>query len=396
MDKDKDINITIHRGTHQIGGCVTEICTDEARIIIDMGSELPGNESSTIPIEIDGVTSGKPKCDAIFFTHYHGDHIGMFDNVLSTVPLFMGEAAKEIFLALQTRLKSPNIDRIKNIQTFKIAKPIFINDIKVTPFSVDHSAYDSYMFLIECGCKRILHTGDFRKHGFRGKALIPMMEKHIGKVDVLISEGTMLSRKSENIITEHELSMKARDYIKNNKYVFVLCSSTNIDRIAAVYSATPRGKYFICDAYQREVLDVVQNFGSKHSKLYSFEKALVYGANLQEKMEDRGFCMLVRATDKFKKIIEDFDSNQSIILYSLWKGYLNDNSSNISSFLEGKEYEYLHTSGHATTDTIAEVIEAVSPKIGVIPIHSMAPKLISTLGGMCNTILLEDGETFSF
>ncbi len=35
------MQIRIYRGTHQIGGCVTEIKTNNAKIIIDMGEELP-------------------------------------------------------------------------------------------------------------------------------------------------------------------------------------------------------------------------------------------------------------------------------------------------------------------------------------------------------------------
>ena len=35
------MNIIVHRGTKQIGGVVTEICTENTRIFIDMGSELP-------------------------------------------------------------------------------------------------------------------------------------------------------------------------------------------------------------------------------------------------------------------------------------------------------------------------------------------------------------------
>ena len=35
------MNIIVHRGTKQIGGMVTEICTESTRIFIDMGSELP-------------------------------------------------------------------------------------------------------------------------------------------------------------------------------------------------------------------------------------------------------------------------------------------------------------------------------------------------------------------
>ena len=34
---------------------------------------------------------------------------------------------------------------------------------------VDHSALDSYMFLIETGGKKILFTGDFREHGIIGE-----------------------------------------------------------------------------------------------------------------------------------------------------------------------------------------------------------------------------------
>ena len=36
--------------------------------------------------------------------------------------------------------------------------PIKIKDITITPYIVDHSAYNSFMFLIEADGKRILHT----------------------------------------------------------------------------------------------------------------------------------------------------------------------------------------------------------------------------------------------
>lgn len=38
------MQIKVHRGTHQIGGCITEIKTEQTRLIIDMGSELPSAE----------------------------------------------------------------------------------------------------------------------------------------------------------------------------------------------------------------------------------------------------------------------------------------------------------------------------------------------------------------
>jgi ribonuclease J len=43
-----------------------------------------------------------------------------------------------------------------------------IGPFRVTPFLVDHSAYDAYGLLIESGGKRLFYSGDFRAHGRKG------------------------------------------------------------------------------------------------------------------------------------------------------------------------------------------------------------------------------------
>lgn len=88
------MTIIVHRGTHQIGGCATEIKTNTTRIIIDFGAELDADNAR--PLDISGVTSGTPMCDAVLFSHYHGDHIGLMETISSSVPLYMGEDAKQI------------------------------------------------------------------------------------------------------------------------------------------------------------------------------------------------------------------------------------------------------------------------------------------------------------
>ena len=40
------MNITIHRGANQIGGCITEISSDNCKLLIDFGSNLPGNQKA--------------------------------------------------------------------------------------------------------------------------------------------------------------------------------------------------------------------------------------------------------------------------------------------------------------------------------------------------------------
>lgn len=395
------MNIVIHRGTHQIGGCITEISTDKTRIFIDMGSELPdeNGDQQEETLLVDGVTQGNRACDAVFFTHYHGDHIGGLSEILDGVPLYMGEAGKAIYLILQNRLRNGNPKQVERINTFIAGEKIVINDIAITPYWVDHSAYDAYMFLIEADGKRILHTGDFRNHGFRGKGLLPMMKHYVGQVDVLITEGTQLSRNPFGTMTEQALQLKAKKLLKDYKYVFVSCSSTNIDRIAAFYAATPRGRYFLCDYYQLDVIKMARKYAGVHSSLYQFEKAMTLGNNLKSSMEKRGFCMLVRSGNQFKNTMAYYKENhpdETLIIYSMWEGYLKQKNNPLGAMLEGfKNIEYLHTSGHATRQAIIDVCNTTAPRIGIIPIHSEKPEILDGLALVFPIIHLNDGEKYA-
>lgn len=389
------MKIIIHRGTQQIGGCITEIKTENARIFIDMGEELPG-ASSCSDFQIDGVTAGRSNCDAIFITHYHGDHVGLYREVLPDIPIYMGEVAKELFLTLSMWIKDNGVGKIRSFKTFKAIDRIVIKDIVVTPLLVDHSAFDAYMFMIESGGKRILHTGDFRLHGFRGKAVIPTLKKYVGTVDVLITEGTSLSRDDRTFMEERELKMMAKRILADNKYTFVLCSSMNIDRIAAFYHATPKGKYFVCDDYQKNILDIVTSHAKDKTSLYDFRKITVYGSNLEDRFRKRGFCMLVRSNDYFAQIIQKYPDAE--FLYSMWEGYRSGKNQNdgIVRFIADYNFKSFHTSGHASKDAIESVCEVVSPRIGIIPIHSEAPRNLEDLNINYTIQYLQDKEEFYF
>ena len=202
------MKIIVHRGK-QIGGCITEVQSNKGtKIIIDIGENLPSMDGiEKEKIEIDGLNKGTAKYDAVFVTHYHGDHIGLYNEILPNIPIYIGEISKEIYKILQNRLLKAKIvtfeelSKTHKFKTFKIPERIQIKDITITPIGVDHSAFDAHMFLIECDGKKILHTGDFRTHGQRGKSVVPAIEKYVGKVDCLICEGTTLSREKEKIIT---------------------------------------------------------------------------------------------------------------------------------------------------------------------------------------------------
>ena len=397
------MKLIIHRGTNQIGGCLTEIQSNSGiKILIDIGANLPdanGNEKTEI--ELEGLTKGTSSYDAIFITHYHGDHIGLYNKVNFDIPVYIGKISKGIYTILQKRLNKVDIvskedlKRIESFNTFSIKDTIKINDIVVTPILADHSAFDSYMFLIETDNKKILHTGDFRFHGQRGQKLLDAIKKYVGHVDCLICEGTTLTRNENEILTERQLQFKAQDIFKKNKYNFILCSSTNIDRIAAFHKASLNAqKMFICDKYQSEILGYVSK--NSRSNLYKFNegkesKIYCYGDNMIDKMNEYGFVMLVRATDRFKNIMTNFKDYHFI--YSQWLGYLkgeNKDYKRIQDFTPNN-FEYLHTSGHATPEAIKQIIDITTPKV-VIPIHTEGKERILELTN--KAIILEDNEKF--
>ena len=388
------MTVIVHRGTNQIGGCITEIRTESARIFVDMGADLPDWQWNTkTELGIEGVTVGMADCDAVFITHYHSDHVGRYGEVLADIPIYMGEAAREIFFAVDERLGGGGGPRILEFKTFRPLDKIVIKDITVTPILTDHSAFDSYMFLIESGGKKILHTGDFRLHGLRGKSVFPALREHVGEVDLLITEGTMLSRDNKVRMSESDMQFFVKKIISHYKYIFILCASTNIDRMAAVYNAVPPGKYFVCDEYQKGILDIVTRYSSEVSPAYNFKKVHTYGSNLDEKLRERGFCMLVRCGEYFSKIMRKFPD--AVFLYSMWEGYwLGKNPSEaVARLTEEFPFQPFHTGGHATKAELEAVCGVVNPRVGVVPIHSEAP---GALVADCPVILLENGEEFSF
>lgn len=388
------MQIIIHRGTHQIGGCATEISNGSTRILIDFGTELPdadGNVSSDI-LKIDGLNCGKADFDGVFLTHYHSDHIGLISSIPESIPIFMGSTAVEILTAFSHRTQDKYKSISDRIQPLCALNPIVVGNMRVTPIPADHSAYDAFMYLVETEGRRILHTGDFRLHGFRGKATSKLICRYASDIDVLIVEGTQLSRNSHNT-TELELHKEISNEILSHKYVFALCASTNIDRLASFYNATPYGRYFVCDKYQKEILDLVAV--KSQSQWYQFNKTLTYGKNLE--LEKRGFVMPVRVNNKFKRIMSQYQ--ESILIYSMWEGYLDGRSPVLSEFIspfkKSGNIRYLHSSGHATATDTQAFCNLVNPKIGAIPIHTEDGNNFEKLKLNCPMLYLNDGEVFS-
>ena len=400
------MKILIHRGANQIGGCITEIQSAAGtRILVDLGHNLPGesekedkfDDPANLSALIDGISG-------IIYTHNHGDHLGFFHQIPEAIPQYIGQMSRDVVLnildeslnkadrsnrkSLIEEIKN-KASRLKAFRTYISGQEFAVGDIKITPYFVSHSAADSHLLLIECDGKRVVHTGDFREHGFLGKGLEKILRKYLTDVDVLITEGTMLSRGDEHIKSEREIQSMMEDLMTQYKNVFVLCSSTNFDRLAGLHKANARfkGRPFVCDVYQNRQFKTLTSYSGKHSDLYAIEDAVEMSlrkANLHKKMIDKGFTMVVRDNPTFRKWIGYLklmlNPAETVIVYSQYKGYLNDQPK-LQEFVKMFEcnVEYIHTSGHATRKTLAKICTIVNPKSATVPIHKASDGDLRTL-----------------
>jgi len=426
------MKITVHRGTNQIGGCVTEIESNGYKVFIDFGEQLPGTKNDNNQLsQIEGLTCGDVSKSALFITHYHGDHIGKICDTVVDLPIYLGKTALEICKCLEKRLSyipipeeaekhKKLLKRLKTVNTLKPLQRIKVGKIVVTPLFIDHSAFDAYMFIVEADNKRVLNTGDFRGHGFKSKVLVPMLQKYAINIDYIISEGSNIERSDAVLQTEWELQKDFEKSFTENKYNFVIVSSTNIDRIFALYHTAKKAKRcFVCDAYQTKVLRIVSESHKEKTGFYriNYDKKtnpaqrfftlnriamnpFLFPGNLKPHLDKYGFCMLVRPNDSFKPLLEEYSKlNETKIYYSMYKGYLDESNTAynplFASFIKPFEYEYRHTSGHADIQTLGTLFDTIKPKCGIIPIHTEAPEIFRELFADYNIILLQDGQVFN-
>ena len=395
------MKITIHRGLNQIGGCITEIQSlSGTKILIDFGHNLPnGNDVAEdvyeCPENIDELLKG---CSAVFYTHYHGDHLGFAAEVHKRgVPQYMGPLAIRMMLHLNRHMTfaeslkaraEENLEALNEFRCFSILDKVHIGDISITPFCVSHSAPDSYMFLIECDGRKVLHTGDFRDHGYLGKGLYPMLEKYIipAGIDVLITEGTNVGQISKSVIPEEEIRQQLQEIIQKYKNVFILGSSADMDRLWSIHEAHRMvftGRPLVCDGYQKDMIEIFADKFRNSERYYRFYLKDIYdfrpdNRKLLDWIRDKGVTMLIRNSGKFQDILNqllpDCNPEETCLVYSMFRGYINPEHKAYNPVIHNfvnqfPNFEYCHTSGHASKECIEKVCTLVNPKIAVIPIH---------------------------
>ena len=272
------MTITIHRGTHEIGGSCVEIRTPQAKILLDLGLPLDFDSRSQEQQEQirREALEWAQEADAIFISHYHADHHGLLPDTHRDVAIYATAGTAAMMHVTEVIHGRGDADYLHHINVLskeaddRKFEPIIVDDIRITPYTVDHAAYDACAFLIEAEGRRILYSGDIRRHGVKGFLYHNLPRK----VDCLLLEGTNLATEKE-CMSEAEICERFKEQFRTDadKLHYIWCSGQNIDRIVQIYKAAlVCSRKLIVDTYVAYVLEAVHRFKSSiPSPLSPFE-----------------------------------------------------------------------------------------------------------------------------
>jgi len=414
------LKIVIHRGAHEVGGSCVELNFKDSTILLDIGLPLGYNFDDDIDSSLpqplfQDLRQGAKKVDAVILSHAHLDHYGLAGMLPQGIPVYCGEASVEL-MALSKEVSPKGIPMFKS-EAFQDQKTFQVGDFLVTPYLMDHSAFDAYGFLISSGGKSIFYTGDFRGHG-RKSRLFKLLVKDPPKVDVLLMEGTLFGERSEERgVSEDELEKRFVKVIgETNGIVLVTTGSQNIDRLVTIFKAAKQtNRMLIIDFYTAEVLERLKKYARLPQASWPRIK-VCYPQRIADRFERIGLkdilsrhrknginwerlkeieervVMLIRAG--FLWDLRTFlDLKGGTWIYSMWHGYFDQSESlrNLRNYLKDKDVriEELHTSGHATISELTDLVTALGPKM-VIPIHTFHPEKFKD--HFSNVRLVDNGE----
>jgi ribonuclease J len=411
------MNLTIRRGTNEIGGTCIELQSGKSRILLDFGMPLvnkSGNSFDFTQYKILSITelvnqgilpdvqnaySKKPEIDGVIISHPHADHYGLLQYLNKEIPICLGEATHRILELNNIFLRQNN--KILNPKYFEKEKPFTLGNFTITAYWADHSAFDSYSFLIEVENKRIFYSGDFRSHGRKAKAYKWFLHNAPQNIDYLLIEGTTIGKKRENPKTEEDIKAEfTRLFKKSASINYIYTASQNIDRLVSVYRACLNSqKTFVVDIYTANVLETLSDFARLPSPLKGFSNLKVlFPCRLTTSLFKRGYGKMAIKFSKHKISKDEISENPSNyvvlvrpsmiidlgkimasngnLIYSMWEGYKEQTETKqFIDWLKSKNFTIynIHTSGHADIDTLKEYADTLSPK-SILPIHTFNKK----------------------
>jgi ribonuclease J len=390
-----DVRLTVHRATQEIGGnCIQLSTADGYRIILDVGRPLgaPQNAQRLLPRSLDL----KAAVDGVLISHPHQDHYGLLDEAPVEWPIYCGPATERL-IRLSSAIFGKSLPHV--FHPWKSAAAFQVGPFTVTPFLIDHSAFDAYMLLIDVHGKRVLYSGDFRNHGRKSVLTKKLMAAPPTNLDVLLMEGTNLGS-DKPCVAESDLENAFVDIFRSTAgRVFVAWSAQNVDRTVTLYRACLKaGRTLVVDLYTAEVMESLAGYrklprpGWRNLKVVvTSALARMYRRTGREafvgQMVPHGIsaAKLAEGPEKWvvmtrPSLIRDYarkgvtPNPHDVWCWSMWRGYLdNEDGALVRKWFEegGSRAVHIHTSGHASPTVLRSFAHAMNAK-QFVPIHGVA------------------------
>ncbi len=393
------LDVVVHRGKNEIGGNCIEIISPQTRILLDIGQPLSGEQVTLSP--------SQKTVDAVVISHPHQDHYGLISQIPVDVPVYIGITAEKLIKALDIFLGRPFPQC--DFQPIEDNKIFSIGDLIITPYLVDHSAFDAYAFLVECGGERLFYTGDLRLHGRKPSFMKRLLRYPPASVDKLVIEGTMLDRDHQHFSDENAVEDGMVEILKSTSGAsFLIASSQNLDRLVSAFRACLKtDRILVIDIYTAWILREISTaprvksipdikwdgirvlargrtagrhyeklknnrpyFGDFIQEIYS-NNVVITEAEVAAHPER---CLI--KTSSAPDLINRLALRPCSLIYSMWEGYLKKAHNptgfkRLQSLKEDPDIRFatIHTSGHAVLSDLKKIVAALAPK-EVIPIHT--------------------------
>lgn len=304
----------------------------------------------------------------------------------------------------------PSEEGSRNLQSGRIAT----SNGRLGPFlyrgwEVDHSLPGCMAFLIETDLGAIAYTGDLRFHGRKGNVTRAFVSDLAAlQPDLLICEGTQLSREIPNATTEDEVSETALNIVREaaGRLVIADFGPRHVERLVSfleIADETQRRLVITTkDAYLLRALAAADpSFNPLSSMKLSIYDEIRAGiskweaaikdefrdilVNSREIRDHQGWYILAFSFFDCNELIDVMPEN-AVYIYSGSEAYSEDQTQDMRRLwewchefnmtvhgfaIEDKKPTFpdsLNASGHATPDDLRWLIETVRPK-ALLPVH---------------------------
>jgi len=444
-------SLTFYGGVNEVGGNKILLEDKDTRIFIDFGRsfgqdrkyfehflkptkpyginihlklglipDIPGLYRDDL-IEFAGRRTVPPEFQGVLISHAHADHVDHASFLHEDIPLYMGEACKNIINALDER-DVRNFERSildfdpmgkkrgapptpRTINTFRSGKKFKIGSLEIQPLHVDHSLPGAYGFVIYTSEGPIVYTGDLRLHGTQGVMTEEFIaEAKAAKPVALLAEGTRLGKESPEE-SEQKVFDAAHKVISNSKnLIFADFNFKDVDRVRTFYNiAKKTGRKFVVKMKDCPFLEQfhndpnldIPNIDDPHivifkGRQYSGTFADTdYGGNTRRyatmpnaltpmeiaKNPEKYLCAL--GFFSFKALVDMNPKSGAMYIHSASEPWTEEQEYGVErrdNWINhfGMEQHQIHCSGHARSEDLLEMVKDIDSQM-VYPIHTDSP-----------------------